>query len=194
MTTDAGVDVRETSGRKMRGARRGAIAVFVGGAIMAAMIAALGWLGGLRINLTPSAPIGLWRIVPLNRRATVGDLVMICPPGGAVSEFGLERGYFRRGLCHGGAAPLIKDIAATSDAYIQIGSEVTIDGGLLPRSWLRPFDGQGRSLTPWSGGVVPPGEVFLYSPFEGSYDSRYFGPVPEAGLLGRARPILTLDP
>ncbi|MFZ1812823.1 MAG: conjugal transfer protein TraF, partial [Rhizobiaceae bacterium] len=32
------------------------------------------------------------------------------------------------------------------------------------------------------------------SDFAGSYDSRYFGPIPGTGLLGRARPVLTFDP
>ncbi|MCK1326662.1 S26 family signal peptidase [Bradyrhizobium sp. 156] len=41
--------------------------------------------------------------------------------------------------------------------------------------------------------VVPPGHLSLHSPFAGSYDSRYFGPVPSAGLLGLARPLLTLS-
>ncbi|MBB4116372.1 type IV secretory pathway protease TraF [Rhizobium sp. BK226] len=47
---------------------------------------------------------------------------------------------------------------------------------------------------PYAGGIVPPGYLFLHSSFEGSYDSRYFGPVPDAGILGLARPVFTFDP
>ena len=58
----------------------------------------------------------------------------------------------------------------------------------------RPRDGAGRPLIPWPGGIVRVGQIFLYSPFAGSYDSRYFGPVPVAGILGLARPLLTFEP
>ncbi|WP_245444792.1 conjugative transfer signal peptidase TraF [Pseudaminobacter soli (ex Li et al. 2025)] len=174
--------------------RRRAVAILAAGGVAVAVVAVIVWLGGLRINLTPSEPLGLWRIVPLARHPAAGDLVVICPPAGSVSAFALGRGYFRRGLCPGGAAPLIKAIAAAPGACIKVGADVAIDGVPLPRSRLSPVDGQGRSLSPWAGGVVPPGHLFLHSSFAGSYDSRYFGPVPEVGLLGLARPVLLFDP
>ena len=68
-----------------------------------------------------------------------------------------------------------------------------IDGTLLPHSQLSPKDGQDQVLAPWVGGTVPSGQLFLHSSFRGSYDSRYFGPVPEAGLLGLALPVLTFS-
>jgi type IV secretory pathway protease TraF len=41
--------------------------------------------------------------------------------------------------------------------------------------------------------VVQPGHVWLAgSGHDRSWDSRYFGPVPVAGVRGVARPILTL--
>jgi conjugative transfer signal peptidase TraF len=158
------------------------------------MIAVPGWLGGLRINLTPSEPIGLWRIVPLDRLVAVGDLAFICPPPGLLSAFGLERGYFRWGSCPGAVAPLIKTVAALSGSRIEVGARVVIDGDALPCSELIARDGAGRPLIPWTGGIVPGGRIFVHSPFAGSYDSRYYGPIPDAGLLGLARPILTLHP
>lgn len=174
--------------------RRRAGVIVAAGSLAVAAITAGAWLGSLRLNLTPSEPLGLWRIVSLDRPAVAGDLVFICPPAGAVSTFGLAQGYFRRGLCAGGAAPLIKTVAATAGSPIRVDADVAIDGVLLPRSPLSPADGEGRLLSPWPGGIVPPGQLFLHSPFAGSYDSRYFGPVPEAGLLGLAQPILVLDP
>ncbi|MEY9606921.1 conjugative transfer signal peptidase TraF [Bradyrhizobium japonicum] len=182
------------TGKRTAVQRRRASAIMAAGGVAMIAIARIAWLGGLRLNLTPSEPLGLWRIVPIDRQVVVGDLVFVCPPPGPVSVFGLERGYFRRGPCSGGAAPLIKTVGALSGARIEIGAAVMINGVLLPRSRLSPVDGQGRSLSPWAGIVVPPGHLFLHSPFAGSYDSRYFGPVPEAGLLGLARLILTVDP
>lgn len=162
----------------------------VGLALMAAFVG-VGILAGLRINLTPSEPLGLWQVVTPDRPVAVGDLVFICPPPGALSEFGLARGYFRRGACPGGTAPLIKTVAAVAGASISVGAEVTVDGSPLRRSRLSSKDGQGRALSLWVGGIVPSSQIYLHSEFRGSYDSRYFGPVPDTGLLGFARPILT---
>lgn len=162
----------------------------VGLALMAAFVG-VGILAGLRINLTPSEPLGLWQVVTPDRPVAVGDLVFICPPPGALSDFGLVRGYFLRGPCPGGAAPLIKAVAAIAGANIAVGANVRIDSVPLRHSWLSSRDGQGRVLVPWTGSVVPPGQFFLHSQFRGSYDSRYFGPVPDTGFLGLARPLLT---
>ncbi|WP_442896349.1 conjugative transfer signal peptidase TraF [Bosea sp. MMO-172] len=182
------------AGRRRWRQRRGAGTILVAGSLMVAVLAGGAWLGDLRLNVTPSEPLGLWRIVPLDRPVVEGDLVFICPPAGPVSVFGLERGYFRSGLCDGGAAPLIKIVAATTGRRILVAADVVIDGAQLPQSRTSTADGEGRSLSPWPGGVIQPGHLFLHSSFAGSYDSRYFGLVPEAGLLGLARPVLVFDP
>lgn len=182
------------TGRGRRGRKWRALAILLAGAAAVAAVAGIGWVGGLRLNLTPSEPLGLWRIVPLDRDVAAGDLVFICPPTGTVSAFGLARGYFRRGLCASGTAPLIKTVAAVADADIAVDADVMLDGAPLPHSRLSPVDGEGRSIAPWAGGPVPRAHLFLHSPFAGSYDSRYFGPVPQAGLLGLARPVLVFNP
>ncbi|WP_029006376.1 conjugative transfer signal peptidase TraF [Azorhizobium doebereinerae] len=168
--------------------------MLVGGVVVMAVIAVLGGLGGLRINLTPSEPLGLWRLVPLDRPVGIGDLVFVCPPPGSIAVFGLKRGYFRWGLCPSGAAPLIKTVAALAGGRIEVGTGIVIGGAALPRSQLIARDGAGRPLIPWTGGMVPGGQIFVHSPLAGSYDSRYFGPIPDAGLLGLARPIFTVYP
>lgn len=152
----------------------------------------LGQFAGLRVNLTPSFPLGLWRIEPLGRAAAIGDVVFICPPPTAAFAMALARSYLRPGFCAGGLSPLIKRIVAVAGADIRIVSAVIIDGRPLDHSTTYHIDAAGRPLTSWSGGVVPAGEVFLHSDFAGSYDSRYFGPIPAAGILGRAVPVLTL--
>lgn len=158
------------------------------------ILAGIDWLGGLRLNLTRSYPLGLWRIEPLERPAAVGDLVFICPPDTAVFRTARERFYLGRGLCPGWFSPLIKTVVATGGQLIAIGPDVSVDGRPLPRSDLQPSDAQGRALAPFAGGEIPPGFLFLHSDFAGSYDSRYFGPIPASGVLGRARPLLTFEP
>ncbi|MDI6838083.1 MAG: conjugative transfer signal peptidase TraF [Rhizobiaceae bacterium] len=174
--------------------RRGAIMVFsmsmaaIGGLITAATV------GGYRLNLTPSEPLGLWRIEAFRRSAEIGDLVFVCPPATAMFEEARRRGYLRPGLCAGGFAPLIKMLAALPGQHVEITDHVAIDGRPLAASVVRKTDGEGRTVTPYPGGIVPSGHLYLHSSFASSYDSRYFGPVPDSGLLGLARPVFTLDP
>jgi conjugative transfer signal peptidase TraF len=164
------------------------VSSIVGGGVAAAIV------GGYRINLTPSEPLGLWRIVPLDRPAAPGDIVFICPPQTVAMMEARERGYFRSGTCPGGVAPLIKTVIAVAGQHVEIGAQVTIDGRKLPFSGLAQWDGKGRPMMPFPGGVVPEKGVFLHSPFIGSYDSRYFGPLPASGILGLAQEVLTYAP
>ncbi|NTE89507.1 conjugative transfer signal peptidase TraF [Agrobacterium rubi] len=163
-----------------------------GGAIAA--LVAVAYVGSFRLNLTPSEPLGLWRIVAMQRPVEVGDLVFICPPPTASFEEARRRGYVRRGLCFGGFAPLIKTVAALPGQYVEISANVTVDGVPLASSIVRASDGESRPIAPFKTGIVPPKNLFLHSSFASSYDSRYFGPVPDTGLLGLARKVLTFDP
>nr|WP_245262813.1 conjugative transfer signal peptidase TraF [Ensifer sp. BR816] len=168
--------------------------ILAAAAIITGVVLSAAVFGGFRLNLTPSEPLGLWRIEAPSRAIAVGDLVFVCPPMTPVIEEARRRSYLARGLCQGGVAPLIKAVAALPRQRVEIGDAVRIDGKLLPSSRLRRTDGAGRSLKPFAGGIVPAGMLYLHSPFASSYDSRYFGPVPETGLLGLARPVLTVDP
>jgi conjugative transfer signal peptidase TraF len=159
-----------------------------------AAIAGLGWVGCFRVNTTPSYALGLWRIERPVAPIKVGDLVFICMPAGPGLTLGLERGYLRSGLCPGGAGPLIKTVAALPGEHVEVRRAVTVGGRALAHSGVRLIDAEGRALDAYSGGVVPPGHLYLHSDYAGSYDSRYFGPLPDAGLLGLARPVATFDP
>lgn len=152
------------------------------------------FISGLRVNLTPSYPLGLWRIEPLTRDVAAGDRVFICPPYIRIFEVARERGYLGHGLCPGWLSPLIKTVVAISGQHVVVDGDIAVDGARLAHSSVRPADGQGRALTPAAGGTVPTGQLFLFSEFAGSYDSRYFGPIPASGVLGLAHPLLVLDP
>ncbi len=175
--------------------RRRCILLFLtGAAVVVSALAASGFIGGYRLNLTPSEPLGLWRIEELQRPVAIGDLVFLCPPTTATFTEAWRRGYLRRGLCPSGFAPLIKTVAALPGQRVEITDHVLIDGRPVPASSVWARDGEGRVLLPDSGGVVPPHHLFLHSPFASSYDSRYFGPVPDSGILGLARPVFTFEP
>lgn len=178
----------------MRQKRRILLASFFAATVITG--AAIVFLGcaGYRLNLTPSEPLGLWRIVAMNRPLRIGDLVFVCAPNSAVMREARLRGYLRIGLCDGGTAPLIKTVAALAGQVIEVGAEVHIDGGLLLHSRLLFVDGKQRPLRPYSGGRIPNGEIYLHSDFPGSFDSRYFGPLPVGNVLGLAQEVLTYVP
>lgn len=174
--------------------RRTALAIVGAGAILIGGIASAFAFGGYRINFTRSYPLGLWQIEPLDREVRAGDRIFICPPQGEIAELAMERQYLSRGLCPSGSGPLIKTVVAVAGQMVKINGQVLIDGVALPSSRVLKHDAQGRDMPIFAGGVVPEGTVFLHSDFVGSYDSRYFGPIPTSGTLGLAREILTFTP
>ena len=185
----------QVSVRRMRPARRSdAVVLLLVAATVVGGSAAAAKIGGYRINLTPSEPLGIWRISALNRVVSAGDLVFICPPQTPVMREARARGYLRFGTCPGGVAPLIKTVIAVPGQHVEIGAGVTIDGHAIPFSDLAQRDGKGRPMVPYFGGAVPAQSVFLHSPYRSSYDSRYFGPLPVSGILGLAQPVLTYVP
>ena len=180
--------------RRTKCAGRSVAVILLGAFLCLTAVLAAGVGAGIRINTTPSEPLGLWRIEPVDRPVEIGDVVFVCMPDGAERTEGKLRGYLRWGLCSGGTGPLIKQVVAVAGQQVEIGKKVSIDGAVVDHSRLVDRDGRGRPLRPYSGGTVPPGEVFLHSSFPGSWDSRYFGPVPVSGILGLAREVVIYAP
>ncbi|MGB8291192.1 conjugative transfer signal peptidase TraF (plasmid) [Rhizobium ruizarguesonis] len=180
--------------RSMTTQQRRSIVVLSMAAVAAILLAVTAVAGAYRINLTPSEPLGLWRIIPLHRPAAVDDLLFICPPETAAMRAARARGYLRSGSCPGGVAPLIKTVIAVAGQHVEIGASVDVDGREVFSSSVAQRDGKGRPLAPFMSGTIPPGYVFLHSAFPGSYDSRYFGPLPASGILGLAQEVFTYVP
>lgn len=134
-------------------------------------------------NASASAPIGLYRI-DAGTSPRLGDLVAIDPPP-ALSRFLAARGYLPRGL------PLLKRVAALPGALVcRSGTFVTVDGAGVARALAR--DRAHRPLPVWTGcRTVGRDEFFLLNAAPDSLDGRYFGPLPTAGLIGSAHPLLT---
>jgi conjugative transfer signal peptidase TraF len=169
-------------------------AVLVRGLIALAAPVALGQLFRLRITLTDSAaPAGIYRVVrgvPLVR----GALVAACLPA-AIAPTGLTRGYLHEGDCPAGAEPVAKVIGAFAGDVVELEPGwVAVNGVKFSNSRTAARDSAGRSLSHvlWGARRVAPGEVWLFG-FKDlrSWDARYFGPVPLAGVRGVLRPLLT---
>lgn len=166
----------------------------LGGTIcyLAAVGVVLSAAGGLRVNASPSMPIGLWReAAPGNEPIPRGSVVIACPPEDA-ARLAVARGYLASGDCPGGSQPLLKPVGATAGDMVVVapGALIAPDLGPLP---ILPADGAGRPLESAPLGVhrVGAGEVWLLSDESPrSWDARYFGPIPRAAVRGIATPVL----
>ena len=150
------------------------------------------YAGGLRCNLTPSMPMGVWRVQSSHGPVRRGDVVTLCPEPAAAS-LGRSRGYLAGGECPGDVELMIKTVmAAPGDQVDASPGGVAVNGAVIPDSAPLPRDDRGRAIDPVDQGCyrVGPSEVWVIGGSDPrSYDSRYFGPVPIANLRGQARPL-----
>lgn len=143
---------------------------------------------GLRINTTESAPVGLWA-VDIEPSIMRGNLVAICPPAVPVVKAMAEVRPLYRGDCEGsGIVPLLKPVAAIPGDTVTIrkNENAAVNGKEIPNT-------SANSALAWPDGTytVKSGEVWVFSTYSAdSFDSRYFGPVDTANILGTARPVM----
>ncbi len=146
---------------------------------------------GLRINCSPSLPLGLYRTTMESRAA----LIEFCPQE-PYGTFAAGRGYRSTGNCPDGAGPLMKPVIASAGDIVEVSERgIAVNGSMLPNTAPKTKDSQGRAMTPWPFGQyrVAPGFVWVassYNPW--SFDSRYFGPIPVGIIRDRLKPFLTL--
>lgn len=140
----------------------------------------------LIFNASASAPVGLYRVVTVDR-IDVTDLAVVMPPD-ELANFLDERRYLPKGL------PLLKRVLALGGTEVcRSGTDITAYG--MSYGEARERDSQGRSLPDWQGcRQMAESEVFLMNwDAPDSFDSRYFGPLPLATVVGRAIPLWTVD-
>lgn len=168
--------------------RLGRIGVGMAAAACAAMLASLvlpaprPWLVW---NASASAPLGAYRILG-KAPIAVGNLVAITPPP-ALAALMARRQYLPLGV------PMIKRVAALGGARVcRRGDTVLVDGKVIAHAAAR--DRLGRTLPVWAGcRRLRVDEVFVVNAPMASFDSRYFGPLRQSDVLGRAVPLLTRD-
>lgn len=171
-----------------------ALALATGAVVLLAGAAAGERAPFLLWNASGSVPLGLY--LRLDRPAALGDLVAACLPED-LALFARARGYALSGsLCPGGAAPVLKRLAARVGARIELReAAVAVDGARWPSGEVRTEDSAGRpiSATVAYPYVVPGGKVLLLGDHPRSFDGRYFGPLPESRILAAYRPLLTWE-
>jgi conjugative transfer signal peptidase TraF len=89
----------------------------------------------------------------------------------------------------------MKPIVARAGDVVTVSEQgIGVNGRLLPNTAPLRTDTHGRPLTPWPFGryVVTADTVWVASSHNlRSFDSRYFGPVPTAGIRDYVRPLMT---
>tara|TARA_R110002126_G_scaffold185860_1_gene334468 strand:+ start:18810 stop:19310 length:501 start_codon:yes stop_codon:yes gene_type:complete len=133
-------------------------------------------------NASASAPIGLYRVV--SGAPKRGDLVLISPPK-SIAKLAAERRYLPLGV------PLIKRIAAVAGDDVCVFDGAIIINGEIAAPRLE-VDREGRPMPRWNEcRALEADEIFLLLKPADSFDSRYFGPVPRAQIIGRLAPLCT---
>jgi conjugative transfer signal peptidase TraF len=139
-------------------------------------------------NPSDSVPRGLYRIESAGKGGDVlhvGDIVLARLPPEAAA-LAAQRGYLPERI------PLLKRIGAMAPQAVCM-AQRTVYVDDVPVALARTADGLGRSLPLWSHcRALRAGELFLLSATNpASFDSRYFGPIDTAAVLGRAQPMWT---
>jgi conjugative transfer signal peptidase TraF len=158
--------------------------IFLRISLLLSVLLLLPWHLGLRINLTESMPSGVYRITRITPQR--GDVVAFCSSADGRLYAGVSL------LCPAGAKPLLKTLWGMPGDEIRTGDDgIVLNGVPLPNSAARSRDSRGREMrSVLEAGIIPDGRALILADHAGSYDSRYFGLVPLAGLKA-VRPLLT---
>lgn len=135
------------------------------------------------INTTPSVPRGLY-VRNYGAPAERGAIVAFRQPTAAQAYLGAVLGFPHD-------APLLKLVAAgPGDRACREAMGVRVGGALRP---VMANDRRGAALPQWREcRVLADDEIFALGGLgASSFDSRYFGPVREAEILGVYRPVAT---
>ena len=163
-------------------ARRNIVAAMLLGASMLAFSWCAHPTPWLLWNASASVPIGLYAVHPAGP-LHVGQLLIVSPPA-PLARFLEARRYLPIGV------PLIKHVAALPGQTVcRLGRTITVDGIVQAEALDR--DRRGRALPIWQGcQKIALYEIFLLnSGVPDSLDGRYFGPLPDTTIIGRATPL-----
>jgi conjugative transfer signal peptidase TraF len=150
------------------------------------------WAAGVRVNLTESIPLGVYRESGDASELERGDVVLVCLPQ-STAQLAHSRGYVPGGgRCVGGLAPVGKLVMALPGDTVSVApTGLSVNGSPVRHSSALDHDSEGRPLprTPAGRWIVQSRTLWLVGTSSRSFDSRYFGPVPQDDVLSRIRLI-----
>ena len=146
---------------------------------------------GYRVNLSPSVPRGIWKVMEQPDESQKGSYVVV--PNNADDEsknpgyrLAAERGYLVNPM------PMLKRVVAVEGDFVSYDRQersVTVNGGYVLMTEILSQDTEGRPMPSAFFPVrLQDRQVWLSSENIRGYDSRYFGPV-SSDILRRATPV-----
>jgi type IV secretory pathway protease TraF len=130
----------------------------------------------VRLNISRSLPLGLYRLHPVARPLTRGTPVIVHVPGWSART-----------------VPFLKPVAAVAGEWVcRVGPMLVIDHrnyGPVHEAWRG--DPLPSAIAADTCATVPPGHVFLATAAPPSLDSRYYGPVAVGQIAATATPLWT---
>lgn len=166
---------------------------FAAAFVVVLAVASAIYLAGARVNLTRSAPLGLY----WTSRApiTQGEYVAFCPPRSKTFDIAKLRGYIGAGFCPSGYGYLIKRVLAAKGDDVDIQPEgIQVNGVRVPHSAQRSTDLGGRTLPLLRLHVrsLPESALLLLSDSsDTSFDARYFGLSDRSQVMSVLQPVWT---
>ncbi|MCD0253108.1 conjugative transfer signal peptidase TraF [Xanthomonas campestris pv. campestris] len=148
---------------------------------------------GVRLNVTPSVPTGLYLQSAAAPTLLRGRLVVAClDTTNPATVEAIKRQYLPDGDCPGHIAPVLKPIAAIpGDRITTTPAGIAVNGVPMPGTARREKDPEGRPLaSPSDDYTLAADQVLLLVNRTSSFDGRYFGPLPAANVRAEARPLL----
>lgn len=132
------------------------------------------WVYGLRINLSASLPMGIYKIMPADK-INKNDLIVFS------GAWPIKERYVRNGS-------LLKQVQGMPGDRVSLsGDQVVINDKPLPGSDTFSVDDTGEPLPrPSVPYILMEDEYYAGSNNIYGYDSRYFGPVNKKYIQGRA--------
>lgn len=152
-----------------------------------------GVLGGYRVNVSRSLPLGLYRVIGNKTAVERGSIVIVCLPE-AWSRFAVQRQILGPGHCTGGSYGLGKIVVAVEGDIVTLSrNRLTVNGVPLPNGRTVARDALGGPMPhyPWATYILASGSIWLYACHSLAFDSRYFGPVRAASVESVIAPVVT---
>ena len=114
-------------------------------------MAAAAW-SGVRLNTTPSMPVGLWMVTA--RSMSRDAFVIACLSGPEATE-AEDRGYLGLGSCPGRVEPVVKPVAAVAGDVVTVTPKgISVNGLALSRTCAARKRRLGPIAASRSGGYV----------------------------------------
>ncbi|MEE9321394.1 MAG: conjugative transfer signal peptidase TraF [Granulosicoccus sp.] len=144
---------------------------------------------GVRINISASFPLGLYRALDDPWRKQ--DLVMACLPK-SVGQLGIERGYLGLSSECEGHTPVIKRVVAIAGDKVVIDKAISVNGQAIANTPVATTDAAGRQLKAATSRITSKKHVWLVSNHTPtSFDSRYYGEIPASMVKYKVVPLWT---